>query len=309
MRISDAGEGSLIKRIRDRFGSPAGVLGIGDDAAILDIPSNESIVYCSDLVAENTHFVRDLHPPDSVGYKSIAVNVSDVGAMGGIPRYCTLSLAMPGDLDLKWMDGLLDGVARACGDFNVSLVGGDTSAADRIFLDVSMLGSVARGGAIRRSGAKAGDRIYVTGSLGGSAFGLEQLRSGMTKEESVLRHLYPAPRHRVGHAIAGRATAMIDISDGLSTDLGHIVEESKVSARIYMNRLPIFSGASDQHALHGGEEYELLITSPDLPASVDGISIIPIGEIIPSSMDHQIFLIDGTRETVLRPAGFQHFSR
>jgi thiamine-monophosphate kinase len=281
MQVRDIGENAFIERIRRRVPPSDVRLGIGDDAAIVDIPAGHSIVYCSDLLAENTHFLRDLHPPESLGYKSVAVNVSDVGAMGGTPWFLTLSVALPGELDLEWIDGFSDGLARACKEFEVSLVGGDSSSAANIFIDVSMIGSVPSGREVRRSGAKPGDGIYVTGTLGSSALGLDCLRSGNSNHPSVQRHLYPEPRHRTGRAIAAQAHAMIDISDGLSTDLQHIVQESKVCARIY-KRL--------------------------LPAEAAGVSITRIGEIVPAPMDPQIYLIDGSTESVLRPLGYQHFA-
>jgi len=308
MRVRDIGESAFIERIRRRV-PPAEVrLGIGDDAAIVDVPAGHSIVYCSDLLAENTHFLREFHPPDSLGYKAVAVNVSDVGAMGGTPMYLTLSVALPGELDLEWMDGFIDGLARACKEFEVSLVGGDSSSATNIFIDVSMIGSVPSGQEVRRSGAKAGDGIYVTGSLGGSALGLDNLRSGNSSHPSVQRHLYPTPRYRVGRAIAAQAHAMIDISDGLSTDLNHIVQQSKVCARMYKRLLPGAEDATDAHVLHGGEEYELIIVAPELPAEVEGVPITRIGEIVPAAMDPQIYIIDGSTESVLVPQGYQHFN-
>ena len=308
MTLGEIGEGALIRRIRERFGGTvrAGI-GIGDDAAVFDLPAGYSAVFCSDLVTENTHFLRELHPPDSIGYKAVAVNVSDVGAMGGVPMHFLISMALPADLELSWVEGFLDGIERACTEFDVSLVGGDSSSSDRIFVDVSMIGRVRTGGAVLRSGAKPGDGVYVTGTLGGSILGLERLKAGKTSDAAVQRHLYPQPRHRVGAAVAGRANAMIDVSDGLSTDLSHILEESRVSARIYKDRLPVFAGAEDAHALHGGEEYELIIVGTDLPAAVEGIPVTRIGEIIASPLDHQLFLIDGTSESVLQPRGWQHF--
>src|SRR5262249_47211495 len=150
----------------DRFNQTTVRLGIGDDAAIIDVPPGMSVVYCSDLLAENVHFLRKCHPADSVGYKAVAVNVSDVGAMGGTPKYCTLSIALPGDLAITWLDGFIEGLVRACQEFNVNLVGGDSSSAERIFVDVSMIGWIETGREVRRSGAKPGDGIYVTGELG-----------------------------------------------------------------------------------------------------------------------------------------------
>src|SRR6187549_1281514 len=157
MRLGELGENALVRRIRDRFQNSNAILGIGDDAALLELPPGHSIVYCSDLMVEDTHFIRTLHPADSVGYKAVAVNVSDVGAMGGIPMHFVISLAAPGDLELEWVDGFYAGVQQACRDFNVSLVGGDTSSAKSIFVDVAMIGRVRSGTAVRRSGARAGD--------------------------------------------------------------------------------------------------------------------------------------------------------
>ena len=304
MLLRDLGEGGLIQRIRAQFQNSGVVLGIGDDTAVLDFPEGHSVLFCSDLLAEDSHFIRGLHPADSVGYKAVAVNVSDIGAMGGVPMHFVISLAAPGDLAVEWVDSFYSGVAQACRNFKVSLVGGDSSTAKSIFVDVAMVGRVKTGGAVRRSGAKPGDRIYVTGALGGSARGLQLLRNGVTNDPAVQKHLYPQPRHEIGAAVALKAHAMIDVSDGLSTDLGHILEESKVSARIYRNKIPVASGATMDEVLHGGEEYELLITTD---ANLDGIPLIPIGEIIPSTDRHQILLVDGSGESVLEPRGWQHF--
>jgi thiamine-monophosphate kinase len=307
VKLRDLGEGVIIRKIRDRFKAAVAVP-IGDDAAVFDVSPGCSLVFCSDLVVENTHFLRDLHPADSVGYKAVAANVSDVGAMGGVPMHFLISLAAPGDLDAVWIDGFLDGVARACAGFEISLLGGDSSSSDLIFVDVSMIGRLPVGKAVRRSGAIAGDGVYVTGTLGSSALGLELLKSGKLDNPAVTRHLYPTPRHKIGAGAAGLAHAMIDISDGLSTDLTHVLEESRVSARIYKDRLPVWPGAQDHHVLNGGEEYELLIVAKELPAMIDGIPLTRIGEIIESGAEHQAFLIDGARESVLRPRGWQHFS-
>jgi thiamine-monophosphate kinase len=219
-----------------------------------------------------------------------------------------ISLAAPGDLDWSWLDEFFQGIESACDRFGVVLAGGDSSSSELIFVDVSMIGSVPSGHAVRRSGAKAGDAVYVTGTLGGSVLGFELLRSGDTANSAVKRHLFPEPRHKAGSAVGGKAHAMIDVSDGLSTDLMHILEESQVSARIYKDRLPAWPGAEDRHILHGGEEYELIIVAPDLPQTIEGIAVTRIGEIIESQMEHhQIFLIDGTRQAVLPPGGWQHF--
>ncbi len=309
MRLGEFGEGALIRRIRERFQSPEAILGIGDDAALVELPPGHSVVFCSDLMVEDTHFIRRLHPPDSIGYKCVAVNVSDVGAMGGIPMFFVISLAAPADLELDWADGFYTGVQQACRDFHVSLVGGDTSSAKSIFADVAMIGRIRTGTAIRRSGARPGDKIYVTGTLGASTIGLRQLQSGNVSDPSVKRHLYPTPRHGVGAAVSDRAHAMIDISDGLSTDLAHILSESGVSARIHQDRLPRAEGAGETEALHGGEEYELIIVAPELPDVIEGIRVTPIGEIVPSTGEHRILLVDNTSgESVIQPRGWDHYS-
>jgi thiamine-monophosphate kinase len=304
MLLRDLGEGGLIQRIRAQFQDSGVILGIGDDAAVLDIPAGHSALFCSDLLAEDSHFIRGLHPPDSVGYKAVAVNVSDIGAMGGVPMHFVISFAAPGDLDMEWVDGFYNGVARACREFGVTLVGGDSSTGKSIFVDVAMIGRVKKGRAVLRSGAKPGDGIYVTGTLGGALRGLMLLRSGVSDDPAVQRHLYPQPRHLIGAAVAPKAHSMIDVSDGLSTDLGHILTESKASARIYKNKIPSAPGASIDDVLHGGEEYELILTAAE---NLDGFPLTRIGEIIPSTGEHRILLVDGASESVLEPKGWQHF--
>ncbi len=306
MNLRDLGESAVIRRLRERFLFKEGI-GIGDDAAVFNLPHGESAVFCSDLLAENTHFLRSLHPADAVAYKAVAANVSDVGAMGGTPLHFLLSIAAPGDLPVSWLDSFIDGLDRACRDFDIRLLGGDSSSSEQIFIDVSMIGSVPRNRAVLRSGARAGDNVYVTGALGASMLGLELLKAAKLDHPAVKRHLYPTPRHRIGAAVRNSAHAMIDISDGLSTDLAHILEESKVSARIYQRLLPIALDASQADALHGGEEYELIIMAPDLPAEIEGVPVTRIGEIIGSSLEHRTYLIDGNRESVLEPRGWQHF--
>jgi thiamine-monophosphate kinase len=224
--------------------------------------------------------------------------------MGGVPMHFVISFAAPGDLDLGWVDGFYSGVARACREFKVTLVGGDSSTAKSIFVDVAMIGRVKIGCAVRRSGAKPGDKVYVTGALGGSARGLQLLRRGVHDDPAVQRHLYPQPRHEIGAAVVSKAHSMIDVSDGLSTDLGHILEESKVSARIYKDKIPASRGASESEVLNGGEEYELIITAA---GDFDDLPVTRIGEIIPSAGNHRIFLVDGASESVLAPKGWQHF--
>ena len=310
MRLSDIGEEGLISKIRGRFRSPRLALGIGDDAAILDWPTGQSVVFCADLLAENTHFRRGLHPPDSVGYKAVAANVSDVAAMGGVPVSFTVSLALPRDIPTRWVDGFYDGVELASKEFDIALAGGDASASESIFIDVAMIGRIGQGEAVKRSGAVPGDSVYVTGVLGGSAWGLELLRRGThVPELAIARHLYPAARPKVGRAMVGRAHAMIDVSDGLSTDLRRIAVESGVSIILHAGRIPRFDGASEEHVLHGGEEYELLIVGRDLPAAIEGVPLTRIGEVSARTTNPTVMLAsDATgSDRPLEPQGWQHF--
>jgi thiamine-monophosphate kinase len=302
-------EQDLIAQLRARFPAPGASLGIGDDAAVLEAAEGPTL-FCSDLMVENTHFRRDTHPPEAIGYKAIAVNVSDIGAMGGTPRCCVLSLGLPQEVGSGWVDRLLSGVERGCRELGVFLVGGDTALCERILLNVAMIGSVAAGGHVTRSGAKPGDRIYVTGTLGLAARGLTLLNrspSDLPTDPAILRHLYPAPRHRVGRALAGRATAMIDVSDGLSKDLGHIVAASGVSARVDARRIPRAPEVSLEGALHGGEDYELLATGRDLPAELEGIGLTEIGEIIPPDPDAGIWLVGDSGQEALPDRTWRHF--
>ena len=300
-------ERDLIEGIRRRFGDAKAIVGIGDDAAVLESPSGFSTLFCSDLLVENTHFRRATHPPESLGFKAIAVNVSDIGAMGGFPAYCLLSLAVPSDTGEPWIDHFLDGLQRACEEFGVGLVGGDTAVSERIFIDVSMIGRVRTSHEVGRGGARPGDLVYVTGALGAAARGLELLGKAALDDPCVYRHLYPAPRHKVGQAVAGDATAMIDVSDGLSTDLGHVLEASGVSARIEAAAIPCAKGASLDLALHGGEDYELIVTGSGLPPQVDGLPLTRIGEIVASEVRHEVWLVTESGTEPLRSAGWQHF--
>ena len=300
-------EDQFIKMIRERFAGTSATLGIGDDAAVIDIPSGFSTLVCSDLLAENTHFRRATHPPNSIGFKAIAINVSDIAAMGGTPDYCLLSLALPRDLELSWIESFFDGVATACRAFKIELVGGDSATADQIFVDASVIGRVQENRSVYRSGARPGNSIYVTGTLGGSALGLELLEKEQRNHPAVRRHLYPEPRHRIGFQVIDHASAMIDISDGLSVDLTHILEASDVSARIESKSIPVYDGVDIIRALHSGEEYELIIIGEHLPSDLEGVAITRIGKIIPSGKRPNILLVDGSSEEVLNPQGWQHF--
>jgi thiamine-monophosphate kinase len=268
--------------------------GVGDDAALW-LPSKgwQTILTC-DWFLEGSHFLRDKHPPDAVGWKCLARAVSDIAAMGGEPRCFLLSLALPSELTGKWMDEFLGGLRRASHALGCEAAGGDTTRQDKVLISVAIVGEVRTGYAVLRSGAKPADLIYVSGTLGEADWGLRALRKhrGLARRSNATlrKHLYPKPRLALGQWLAAHrlATAMMDVSDGLSTDLPRLCAASGVGARIEMDSLPVSSLLNEtearQFALHSGDEYELLFTvSPRndqrMPPKFRGLPLTCIGKI------------------------------
>lgn len=325
-------EASLIERVRTRIASPAGLaraaglrIGIGDDAAVLRPRDGAEWVLSCDAFLENVHFLRKAHSPAVVGYKALARATSDLAAMGARPRVFLLSLALPSDLTARWLEGFLKGMARAARKFGLVLAGGDTSRNPTVAISITVLGEVAPGRAVTRSGARPGDLLYVTGQLGGAQLGLELVLRGMyhrRRWQALLRpHFYPELRLDFGRWLASRrfASAMIDTSDGLSTDLGHLCSASRVGARLWAGHIPRVQipPALRRHgfdplelALHGGEDYQLLFAVPRrfgarIPRSYRGGAITAIGEVTRSK---SLVLVGGDgRTTPLVPAGWDHF--
>jgi thiamine-monophosphate kinase len=291
--------------------------GIGDDCAILQIPAGRQLLVTTDLCVEDVHFRREWHPAVSVGHRCLTRGLSDIAAMGGQPIACFLSLAVPPSLAQKWVDQFLLGLLQLARQFQVTLAGGDTSAAEKITADIVVLGTAPAGKAVQRSGARPGDSIYVTGELGNGAAVLKQLFAGKKIRPSrTNRHFYPVPRVAVGKFLLERklATAMIDISDGLSVDLAHICEESGVSAVIEAKAIPITKSATLELALHGGDDYELLFTARPglkLPARIAGVPITRIGTMLPKSFGYPDMRIRDAsgREKPLLARGWQHFGK
>jgi thiamine-monophosphate kinase len=319
-------EKALIQRIRDRAASSRrklhGGIGIGDDCAVLPIPRGHEVLVTTDFSLENVHFKQAWHPAESVGHRCLARGLSDIAAMGGEPLAVFLSLALPSRLPQSWVDGFLRGLLQLADDFKVSLAGGDTAESPGgILADIIVLGSVPKGKAVLRSGARPGDRIYVTGQLGASAAALDLLSGGKKlRPLDFGSHFYPRPRLAVGRFLRekGLASAMIDISDGLSTDLGHICDESGVGAELETETIPlarIKTGKSAREvplrlALHGGEDYELLFTaSPNkkVPSRIAGVAIRPIGMV---TRGRKVLLRDdqGLRQELV-PQGWEHFKK
>src|SRR5271165_1046801 len=237
----------LIQRIRRAAarGAHSGH-GIGDDCAVLPIPRGHQALVTTDFTLEDIHFRREWHPPDSVGHRCLTRGLSDIAAMGGIPRAAFLSLALPHDLPQPWVDEFIAGLLKLARRYSVTLAGGDTAQSPAgILADIIVVGAVPAGKAILRSGARVGDIIYVSGTLGASVATLQELRSGRElRPSSHPRHFFPEPRIAIGQFLREKklASAMIDTSDGLSTDLRHICDESGVGAAIEAAALPAVPG-------------------------------------------------------------------
>jgi thiamine-monophosphate kinase len=306
-----------IRRLAGQSTNRSVVLGIGDDCAILRLKPKHELLVTTDLCVENVHFRREWHPADSVGHRCLTRGLSDIAAMGGEPLACFLSLGLPADLPQKWVDQFLIGLTRLAKQFGVQLSGGDISSARDITADIIVTGQVPAGKALLRSGARPGDRIYVTGELGDSAAVLKRLYAGKKiKPEKSSRHFYPVPRVQIGRWLRQRgiATSMIDISDGLSVDLAHICEESGVSATIQADAVPTASGADLNLALHGGDDYELLFTvrrNAKVLSRIAGVKVTQIGVIgARVTSQPQIRIVSGDGKTqLLKPLGWQHFSK
>jgi thiamine-monophosphate kinase len=272
----------LIERIRRRaFLPPAGglVMGIGDDCAIFrPRGAAEDLLFTTDLLVEGTHYLRGTHTAEDVGWKTLARGLSDIAAMGGEPRFCLLSLALgPWQTD-KWVDGFYRGLLRLSRREKTPLAGGDLGHGERSVCDIVVCGAAPRGKALLRGGARAGDAIYVSGALGGSALGLA--RGNRRGGAAWKKHTRPEPRLALGRFLREtvRATAAMDLSDGLSIDLRRLALASRVKAEI--EAPPRYPGASLEQSLHGGEDYELLFTAPErthVPAEFAGVALTRIG--------------------------------
>lgn len=293
---------------------------IGDDCAVLRIPPDHDSLVTTDFSLEGVHFRRDWHPPESVGHRCLARGLSDIAAMGGQPVAAFLSLALPGNLPQSWVTRFTRGLLALANKYKVTLAGGDTAQSPAgVLADIMVLGIVPKGQSIVRSGAKPGDRIYVSGELGGSSSAVKELRAHPKKKlqpRHYPRHFYPEPRIEIGRILREKhlASAMIDLSDGLSTDLSHICDESGVGAEIESTDVPRASVGSPPHevelnlALHGGEDYELLFTAPRskrIPEQIAGIPITQIGHI---RRGREIRLVQNQSVGhILEPQGWEHF--
>ena len=303
-------EFSIIDTYFNRKNANSVDLGVGDDSALLTPPPQQQLVICADTLVAGRHFPLDTNP-HAIGWKSVAVNLSDIAAMGAKPHSILLALSLP-QIDHDWLKAFSQGLYDCCDQFGVSLIGGDTTQSPHLTLSVTALGWVDIGQAVPRSGAKPGDLICVSGTVGDAAFALNHLGHPLQK-----RLDYPTPRCQLGAALKGLAHSMIDVSDGLAQDLGHILKASQVGAKLQLEHLPInpalqaLSEAQKwQYALAGGDDYELCFTiSPQnyeklLQKQLD-VSISIVGTI---QQQHGLtFEKDGV-DHLLQFNGYQHFA-
>ncbi len=302
--VSQLGEVRLIQRLRRQLGSSAKassvLVGIGDDTAVLRWTTKEHLLFASDMLAEGTHFSRSAVPARWIGWKALARNVSDVAAMGGLPRHAVVSLGLPPHTSVRFADEVYAGLSRCARRFGVAIVGGDTVRAPVVVVDVAILGTVRPAHLVLRSGARVGDRVFVTGRLGGS------LSSG--------RHATFVPRVQQAQWLVRhlKVHAMIDLSDGLASDLWQVSRASRVTFRIREDALPVSrAGRTTRHALMDGEDFELLFVVPTrladrVPRMIGRVPVTPIGDVAARGAGVELVGTDG-RIRPLIPEGFKHF--
>lgn len=304
MRVKDMGEAALIRRlVRGVRLDRSVITGPGDDTAVIAWTPKKRLLYTCDMLVEDVHFRRATASPRQIGRKALGRNISDIAAMGGIPRYAVVSLAVPADLPVAFADGIYNGIKRLAAESGVNIVGGDLSRSRKIVIDVSLIGEVEKARLVTRGGAKAGDLIFVTGSIGGSAKG---------------KHLDFTPRVAEARALVSAYTvgAMIDISDGLLLDLGRVLEASGAGARIYERDVPLSRAATSfARAVREGEDFELLFTMKRAEAGrlrargLAGIDtpVTLIGEVVDRRCGLSVVRPDGAVKKV-RPQGYLHFA-
>lgn len=315
------GEFGLIDFIKSHTTAPEGMVGIGDDCAIIGGEGCDTL-FSTDMLLEGVHFLRSKASPENVGWKSAAVNLSDIAAMGGEPTATFLSIALPSDAQGEWAERFVEGYAEISRLFGVPLLGGDTTSSLRdIAINVGVMGSCERGKALLRSGARVGDTIFVTGTLGDSGAGLQVLLNDLAHSQEadylVEKHLRPMPRLTEGRKLlaTGLVGAMMDISDGIASDLGHILRASGVGAQVELKSLSLSPALEhicqkegwDKYTLatSAGEDYELLLTAPEEIAQMVDFPLYPIGKIVEGNADIR-WLKEG-KEIEFNTKGFTHF--
>ncbi|MBU1487288.1 thiamine-phosphate kinase [bacterium] len=321
MKLSEIGEFGFIERILKKIQGRSGkvLVGPGDDAAVIKV-GDKLVLATSDMLVEGSHFDLMFTSAYSLGWKALAVNISDIAAMGGVPKYGLVCLGLPSATSLSFADSLFKGMERMASLFGVSLIGGDTVCSQVVTINVTLLGEVEKEQLTLRRGAKVSEKIYVTGPLGEAACGLLLLKEGKGRRGRLAdKFLKPWPRVKEGEAIGRIASSMIDISDGLSREMHHLCRASKVGARLYLEKIPISMALRRaakrrsvdpfSFALHGGEDYELLWTasSSKIGGQCPPYKVWEIGEIVPDAEGIKTIDADGKEEELL-PLGYEHFS-
>ncbi|MFH0863307.1 MAG: thiamine-phosphate kinase [Candidatus Altiarchaeota archaeon] len=313
MKIKDiGGEFALINRVARPGGA---VVGVGDDAAVLKYTKERYQLFTTDMLCDGDHFRRDWASPEQIGMKAMEVNVSDIAAMGGLPTYAVISISLTHDTSVEFMDRLYKGLYHVADKYDLNIVGGDTTHADMMVINVSMLGEVEKDRLCLRSDAKVGDLICVTGDLGKSAAGLELLKGGMRGE--LTAYLEPKCRLKEARKISHYANAMIDVSDGLASEVNHICHMSKVGGLVRKEDIPISKSTIESahkvgkdpydYALNGGEDFELVFTVPQAylgkVAHID-CPVTVVGEIVEK---RQGLTIESCGRKKPLKGGYDHF--
>lgn len=333
MKISDLGEFNLIEKFSQRFVQhlDPGIVGIGDDCAVIPWSKNESLVVTTDALVEDIHFIKNLINPQDLGYKSLAVNLSDIAAMGAIPTYAFLSLALPKNIEMKWVDLFFEGLGDLADEFNVMLLGGDTTSSKQaIMMSLTLLGRALTDDLKFRSSAKSGDKVCVVGNLGDSAAGLKAIVEKKDLNDDIndliKKHYRPRIYLREAQWLAKQKSvhAMIDISDGINSDIKHVMKKSNCGSLICLDQLPTSEVLKrtciqsnwnlNELAVDGGEDYGLLITVDSADFSemnthyknIFGKSLHPIGQVT-GQVGELEYQMNGSR-CHLKGTGFDHFA-
>ena len=316
---SIGGEFGLIERIKNKVKlySKDVIAGIGDDAAVLRYDKNHYLLFTTDMLVENDHFSLEYSTPEQIGMKAIEQNVSDIAAMGGLPKYAVISLALPNDIGVEFVDGLYNGINRKCKKYNISIVGGNITHSKEIVVNVAMLGFVEKEYLTLRSGAKTADLILCSSDVGKSTAGLELLRHNI-KGSSIKKHLEPQSRLDLARKLVKVGiNSMIDVSDGVASEVKRICKQSNVGAVIDADKIPISKNTivdakklrkdSVDFALYGGEDFELIFTAPENKLKqLKKYDVTIIGEIVDKK--YGIKLIKNNKKQNLE-SGFDHFKR
>lgn len=312
MKIKEIGEFGLIDRISKKPRSKDILVGIGDDCAVVKTKKGLQVL-TTDTLVEEDHFRREWFSPKQIGMKAIEINVSDVAAMGGIPRYVLVSLALPKDLDIEFVDGLYEGMWKTCEKYNIEIIGGNMTHSKQIVVSITLTGEVDKNNLSLRSGAKPGDLIFVSGYLGNGKAGLRLFEENLKGFKDVRKN-YLEPKANLKKALkaAPFVNSMIDVSDGLSPEIKHICEESRCGAIIYKEDIPVkddvrnIASCLDEdeydYALFGGEDFELVYTVAK--ENLNKINGFLVGEI---TKNKDIRLFSKGKEKVITKKGYDHF--